>query len=299
MLPTLLDLAGLDHPGVRHGLPAKSIDGLSVRARAATTADAPSTHPEQYAEFGGNRGFYRDGWKIVTNHRPGTPFDDGEWELYDVAQRPQRAPRPVAAHEPGAAQGAGGRRGSGRPGRTPCSRCAALGCCRRSAARPSAELERPLRLLPGTPKLERYRSSQLVNLRSFAVDIDVDHAAGDQGVLVAHGDQGGGYLLYVEDGGSTSPTTSTAGSTSVDGGPAGARARAAIRLERRWRPGSAGSSRLCVDGAEVGGLDSVAMLVGMAPFSGIDVGHQPRRPGPLGRCTSATARSPTPARSAP
>ena len=31
--------------------------------------------------------------------------------------------------------------------------------------------------------------------RSFTVDIDVDLADGDDGVLVAHGDQGGGYSL--------------------------------------------------------------------------------------------------------
>ena len=63
-----------------------------------------------------------------------------------------------------------------------------------------AELERPLRLLPGTPKLERYRSSRLIALRSFTIEVDLDLDDGDEGFLVAHGDQGGGYALYVENG---------------------------------------------------------------------------------------------------
>ena len=74
-------------PGSRNGLPTKSIDGFSF-ALILPDADAPSTHDEQCAEFGGNRSFYRDGWKILTNHEPTTPFDDGEWELYGRPHRP-------------------------------------------------------------------------------------------------------------------------------------------------------------------------------------------------------------------
>ena len=44
-------------PGSRNGLPTKSIDGFSF-ALILPDADAPSTHDEQCAEFGGNRSFY-------------------------------------------------------------------------------------------------------------------------------------------------------------------------------------------------------------------------------------------------
>src|SRR5262249_8309143 len=63
-----------------------------------------------------------------------------------------------------------------------------------------AEGVRPLRLLPGAPTLDGYRSSKLIALRSFAVAVRLTQRAGDQGVLVAHGDQGGGYSLCVEVG---------------------------------------------------------------------------------------------------
>jgi len=36
----------------------------------------------------GNRSFYKDGWKLVTLHRPNTPYDDQEWELYDIREDP-------------------------------------------------------------------------------------------------------------------------------------------------------------------------------------------------------------------
>ena len=32
------------------------------------------------------RGIYADGWKAVTKHQPGTPFDADDWELYHLAE---------------------------------------------------------------------------------------------------------------------------------------------------------------------------------------------------------------------
>ena len=194
VLPTVLDLAGLDHPGTRHGRPAKSIDGFSFRP-LTEAADAPSTHTEQYAEFGGNRGYYRDGWKIVTNHAPFTPFDDGEWELYDIRTDPTELHN-LADDEPGLLKELAEAWEKAAWENTVFPLGAAMMPGRRPAEQ---ELVRPVRILPGTPKLERYRSSVLTTLRSFAVEVEVAFAAGDQGVLIAHGDQGGGYSLYVED----------------------------------------------------------------------------------------------------
>ena len=54
----------------------------------------------------GHRGYYRDGWEAVTLHQPLTPFSDAEWELYDLASRPDRDDEPRRA-----AAGAGGRAG--------------------------------------------------------------------------------------------------------------------------------------------------------------------------------------------
>jgi arylsulfatase A-like enzyme len=162
VLPTLLELAGLSHPGSRNGFPAKSIDGFSF-ASVLAAPEAPSTHREQYAEFGGNRGFYRDGWKILTNHEPGTPFDDGEWELYDVRSDPNEL-HDVTDREPALLKELAEAWETAAWHNTVFPLEAASLPGRRPA---EAELSRPVRIMPGTPKLERYRSSRLTSLRSF------------------------------------------------------------------------------------------------------------------------------------
>lgn len=54
LTPTLLELAGIDAPSVRNGLPVKEFDGVSS-APVLRSSAAPSTHTEQYTEMTGNR----------------------------------------------------------------------------------------------------------------------------------------------------------------------------------------------------------------------------------------------------
>lgn len=266
VLPTILDLVRLDHPGVRHGRPTKSLDGASFRPLTRSAA-AQSTHPEQYAEFGGNRGYYRDGWKLVTNHAPFTPFHDGEWELYDVRTDPNELHN-RAEEEPGLLKELAEAWEKAAWENTVFPLGAALLPGRRPA---EDELARPVRILPGTPKLERYRSSRLTTLRSFHVTIELEHAVGDEGVLVAHGDQGGGYSVYVDRSRLTLAWNEYGALREIDGGRLGAGIHR-IDLQVDWRPSFRVDVRLLVDSLEVARLDEAWMLVGMAPFSGIDVG---------------------------
>jgi len=267
VLPTLLDLAGLSHPGSRNGRPAKSIDGFSF-ASVLRDPEAPSTHREQYAEFGGNRGFYRDGWKILTNHEPGTPFDDAEWELYDIRTDPTEL-HDLAGREPGVLKQLAEAWETAAWHNAVFPLDAASSPVRRPA---EAELSRPVRLLRGTPKLERYRSSRLTSLRSFRVDIELNHGPSDQGILIAHGDQGGGYAVYVEDGRLGLAWNEYGALREVDGGPLDPGSRV-VSLEVTWRPAFQVDVALLVDDLEVTRLDDLWMLVGFAPFSGIDVGR--------------------------
>ena len=54
---------------------------------------------------------------------------------------------------------------------------------------------------PDTPPVQGTRSAHFIQYRSFTVAAEFSHGDGDRGVLVAHGDQGGGYSLYVDDSG--------------------------------------------------------------------------------------------------
>lgn len=81
--PTVLEAAGVDAPAVFRGVEQLPLHGTSM---AYTFADAMarSERTVQYFEMGGHRGVWRGGWKAVTYHAPGTPFDQDAWELYDL-----------------------------------------------------------------------------------------------------------------------------------------------------------------------------------------------------------------------
>lgn len=78
----VIDLAAtvMDVSGLRGGA---AMDGVSLRnSFASPTAAAPRT--TQYWEMFGHRAIWQDGWKAVTEHQPGAPYDDDVWRLYDT-----------------------------------------------------------------------------------------------------------------------------------------------------------------------------------------------------------------------
>lgn len=270
LAPTILELVGLETPGVRHGKQALDMDGVSF-AEVLTDPASSGTRREQYTEFAGNRGFYRDGWKVVTSHVPGTDFDDAEWELYHVEVDPNELHDLSALHPEKLRElAAGWERAAWENTVFPLNSTGAL---EQVIRRPDEDAYvEPVRILPGTPTLERYRAQCLVTLRSFTVDIEVEHCATDEGILVAHGDQGGGYLVFVEGGrlhlgyNEYGRMHLAAGPEPVVAGGHTVRVVATALPDFRW------SWELLLDGVGVARIDDVAMLVGMAPFSGIDVG---------------------------
>lgn len=276
VLPTLLDLVGVDRPDHRHGRPAKPLAGASF---APTLADpgAPSAHREQHYETFGHRGFYRDGWEVVTRHRPLTPFDDDEWELYDLTTDPTEL-RDLRAEHPDklAELAAAWEQAAWQFQVYPLDEGASV----KYLIRPPwvQVFAEPVTLIPGTPTLERWRSVQLIWFRAVRITASIDFSPGDQGYLVAHGDQGAGYGLYVLDDELHFVHNDGRGQLrSVSAGPlaAGTQEVAAVLAA----PGkNVWDVTLVVDGEDRATLDGVPMLFGMAPFEGIDVGIDRRSP---------------------
>lgn len=267
--PTLLELAGIATPQQRYGQPAKQRDGSSF-ATVLTDPAAASSHREQYAEFGGNRGFYGDGWKIVTNHPPGTPYEDGEWELYHVEADPTES-RNLATTHPDRLRDLAAAWEQAAWANTVFPLDDGSGYLNAIRRPDEDRLTRPVTLLPGTPKLERHRSARLIQFRSFTVDIHLTQADGDQGILVAHGDQGGGYLVYADAGRLRFAYNAYGRLSEYDGGPLPAGERR-IRLEAQALPEFRWSFDLSVDAEQVAKSEPQPMLLFLAPFSGIDVG---------------------------
>jgi arylsulfatase A-like enzyme len=271
---TLIDLAGVGRPAQRNGRPAQEIDGVSFRP-VLSDASAPSTRFEQYSESRGNRGFYRDGWKLLTLHGPGTPYADQEWQLFDVRTDPTETTN-VAAEYPDKVRELAAAWEAAAWANTVFPLPDAVGGPGRR--RPEEdELSQPLRLLPGTPTLERFRASRLIALRSFDVAIECEYAPGDAGVLVAHGDQGGGYIVYVDAGHLHCAYNEYGALKELDCGVLAAGPRV-IQLAARAQPDFRWDLTVAIDGLQVGSLTGVAMLLGLAPFEGIDVGIDRRSP---------------------
>ena len=97
VLPTVLELAGVEPPASIAGVEQASIDSTSFAYLLdAGGGDSPERHTTQYFEMLGSRGIYHDGWKAVTFKAigrmyddgldPDAPFDDDVWELYHVAE---------------------------------------------------------------------------------------------------------------------------------------------------------------------------------------------------------------------
>ncbi len=276
VLPTVCELLGVERPSTHRGHVTRELPGASF---AETLHDelVEHAHREQYAEMNGHRGFYADGLEIVTNHRPLTPFGDHEWELYDLRSDPTEltnlaVDRPEAVAELAARWESAAHANDVYP--------LEEGSSIRFLTRPDwvETFRKPVTIVRGTPTLERWRSVQLIWFRSFTVEVALAHRTGDRGYLVAHGDQGSGYGVYVLDEHIWFVHNDGRGTeTKFDAGvmPDGATS-AVLTMDalagRRW------TASISVDGAPAAGSVEVAMLFGIAPFEGIDVGIDRRSP---------------------
>jgi arylsulfatase len=109
VLPTILELIGMEPPERLRGVEQRPIEGTSFAYLLPPgAADAAERHTTQYFEMFGSRGIYHDGWKAVTFKSLGLPaggnaydlpFDDDMWELYHVAADPSET-CDLAAAEP-------------------------------------------------------------------------------------------------------------------------------------------------------------------------------------------------------
>ncbi|MBO60102.1 MAG: arylsulfatase [Acidimicrobiaceae bacterium] len=275
VLPTILEMLGIDSPKERKGQKLVEPTGNSFLT-SFENEEAESTHKLQYYEQEGHRGIYRDGWSAVTCHQKRTSFETDKWELFELATDPtetrdlsDKHPEVLAElkdlweKEAWANQVFPLDEGTGL----------------KNIARPQweEELEQTFSFLPDTPTVERYRSLKLINSRSFKIVISLDYKKGDEGILVAHGDQGGGYSIYIEDGqlfhvhngyGVMSETSCGELKEGVS----------EISLDIEASGDLNWQAKVYVDQTMVAETSDLPVLTAMAPFEGIDIGIDRRSP---------------------
>jgi arylsulfatase len=87
IVPTVLEVVGIEAPAVYKGIPQKPVEGVSM-AYTFDQPDAPNRKDVQYFAMLGTRGLWYDGWKAVTAHprESGGNFDQDVWELYNLTE---------------------------------------------------------------------------------------------------------------------------------------------------------------------------------------------------------------------
>jgi arylsulfatase A-like enzyme len=203
IVPTVLDVLGIDHPAQIQGIEQTSIEGTSC-AYTFHDAGALDRHTTQYYEMMGCRGIYRDGWKAVVWHRPRIPgmksasFDDDQWELYHVVEDfseshdlAEQCPEKLRELQD---------LWWAEAGRHQVLPLDDRGTQRFFEPRPKPFQDRDEYIYyPFGSSVGEGVAADVKN-RSHAIVAEVDiPEAGAEGVLLAHGGRYGGYTLYLKD----------------------------------------------------------------------------------------------------
>ena len=286
LVPTLLDLIGIDSPKEIAGCPQMPIEGESF-ARSIADAAALSKASPQYFEMFGHRGLWHGGWKAVAYHPPGTPFENDKWELFHLDKDFSEVDD-LAAREP--------------------ERLAELIKIWWSEAEKHNVLPLDDRFGPrfaeNATRVQGARSHFVfhagmghvptdvapdVRSRSYTIEAHVEIGeSGAEGVLIAHGDTTSGYSLYIKDGylvhdlnigGGHEIVTSNRKLTS------GAH-RLGVRVERlvRTEPPAKGARTgfsdytLLIDGEPAGTLRTQLGFHTLISWSGLDIGRDRSSP---------------------
>jgi len=96
IVPTILEVTGIQTPATVNGIKQKPIEGVSMAYTFdSANANAPSKRDTQYFEMFANRGIYHDGWYACTTPpeavwllgaKPLPPVNEYKWELYNIAE---------------------------------------------------------------------------------------------------------------------------------------------------------------------------------------------------------------------
>ncbi len=269
VLPTVLELAGIEAPDVLDDVPQSPIDGISFAYLLGPDGgEEPERHVTQYFEMFGSRAIYHDGWKAVTFHpvgplyndglNPNDSFDDDVWELYHVSEDLSET-RDLAAEQPERVEALVARWWG------EAERNQVLPLDNRvlwTLAHPKPDSRRPRTTFRYFPGGSQVPETVAVNVRNRAhalvVEVDVPPGIVPQGVLLALGSVLGGWSLHVLDGRPRyvhnlyGKTQDVITSRSVLGAGPHRIELAFDKLPKTVREGLAGRAVLRLDGDEVG-----------------------------------------------
>jgi len=201
IVPTILDICGLEMPKAYRGVEQYPLSGVSMRY-TFESATAPTQKKRQYYAMLGTRAMWEDGWKAVALHAPITGkghFDKDVWELYHTDVDPAES-KNLAKENPDKLQALI------KAWFEEADKNLVLPIDDRTALeqlnieRPSDEPPRDRYLYyPGTSPVPE---GVAVNVRGRSYKILADIEISDpncSGVIFAHGSRFGGHSLFIKD----------------------------------------------------------------------------------------------------
>src|SRR5580692_9666541 len=286
LVPTLLELVGVEVPAAIAGCAQMPIEGESF-ARSIADPSAPSKSSPQYFEMFGHRGLWHRGWKAVAFHPPGTPFESDKWELFHLdvdfsevddlaAKEPERLAEMIKLWWSEA------ERHNVLPLDDRFAARFAENAARFQGARNHFVFHAGMGHVP-TDVAPDVRS------RSYTIEAHVEIGdGGAEGVLIAHGDATSGYSLYIKDGLLVHDLNIGGGHEIVTSDrkvPVGAH-RLGVHVERLMRdtPPAKGSRTgisaytLLIDGEPAGSLQTQQGFHNFISWSGLDIGRDRSSP---------------------
>ncbi|MDZ4374086.1 MAG: sulfatase-like hydrolase/transferase [Phenylobacterium sp.] len=270
IVPTLLDLIGVEPPAEVAGVRQMPLEGESFAA-ALTDATAPARRRPQYFEMFGHRGLWKDGWKAVAFHPPGTPFDADKWELFHLDQDfaetddfAEREPEKLKAMIE--AWWAMAEAHNVLPLDDRFAPRFAENSARFHAARRRFVFHKGMGHIPTDVAPD-------VRARTYRIEADVALSGGEEGVLLAHGDATSGYSLYLKDGRLHYTLNIGGQKTTVSSEtPVPATARRLGVVSRATGEALNRTFTLTVDGQPAGEGLATTGFVTLISWSGLDIG---------------------------
>ncbi len=276
VMPTLLDMAGVERLQTSHGSPARGFDGASCAKLLLESGPSPRT--EQYYECWSNRGYYQNGWLARSLQIRGGPIDMDNWSLHNLEtdfsessdlakEHPEKLKELVAAFDAAAWK----HLVYPLDNRSRPAKFTDVPAWMRERS------DRPRRFLPGSQTTTRSDVMSMVGNRSFRIRVRFHQRVGDAGILWALGDTIGGMVLYLESNrlnfhyngfgvpANFKPVELLAGDHEV-----------ALECEALGK--RRGQGRLLVDAVEKVGWTELSPTLSMGPFEGLDVGLDRRAP---------------------
>lgn len=270
LVPTLLEIVGVSPPTQVHGVTQMPLEGVSFAASLKDAA-APARSKSQYFEMFGHRGLWKDGWKAVAFHPPGSPFDNDKWELFhldadfsesdDLAEAEPERLKAMIDEWWQVAEASQVLPLDDRFGPRFAENSARFHGARRRFVFHKGMGHLPTDVAPD------------VRARTYRIEADVRLKGGEEGVLLAHGDATSGYSLYLQDGHLHHTLNIGGQKTTVRSDrPVPATARRLGVVSRATGEALNRTFTLTIDGEPAGeGLATTGFVV-LISWSGLDIG---------------------------